>query len=143
MNFNFLNTAGLSSFLFLFIIILGSASCKMKLNEEHPQITKGAKLYNKYCIECHAADGKGTPNLREHYSKIDLTKINYRRDLEEFPIMEIAKYIDGRNHYKEFGSRQMPMWGVDLVSGESAYNPDTARTNMGAILSYLIKIQEQ
>jgi len=54
----------------------------------------------------------------------------------------VAKYIDGRNHYKEFGPRPMPMWGVDLMSKEGNFDPDTARSNLAAIISYLITIQE-
>ena len=122
------------------VTVLGS--CHLKLNQEHPQITKGHKLYLKYCTECHAADGKGISDLREHYSKVDLTQINHRRNVEEFPIDEVAKYIDGRNHYKEFGPRPMPMWGVDLMSKEGNFDPDTARSNLAAIISYLITFQE-
>lgn len=126
----------------LVLVLFLLPSCNLKLNQVHPQISKGNKLYTKYCLECHAEDGKGIETLKEHYNKIDLTKINERRDLDEFPVIEIAKYIDGRNHYKEFGPRSMPMWGVDLMEKEQQYNPDTARSNLGAIISYLITLQE-
>lgn len=117
-------------------------SCNLKLNEVHPQVTKGEKLFQKYCLECHGSDGKGIESLKGHYNKLDLTRINMRRDLDEFPVNEIAKYIDGRNHYKEFGPRPMPMWGVDLMAKENQFDPDTARSNLGAIISYLITLQE-
>lgn len=124
-------------------LLLPFLSCNFNFNPEHPQITRGKQLYNNYCIECHGANGKGIPALLDQYDTIDLTQIKARRDVEEFPVMEIAKYIDGRQHYKDFGSRPMPMWGVDLVTLEHAYNPDTARTNLGAIISYLIVLQEE
>ena len=123
-----------------FIFLL--PSCNIKLNQVHPQITKGNKLYTKYCLECHGVDGKGVESLKDHYDKLDLTKINLRRDLDEFPVTEIAKYIDGRNHFKELGPRPMPMWGVDLMEKEHQYDPDTARSNLGAIISYLITLQK-
>lgn len=117
-------------------------ACNMKLNQEHPQITKGDILFQKYCVECHGKNGEGIAELKKQYDNIDLTRINIRRDMEEFPVDEIARYIDGRNHYKEFGPRPMPMWGVDLMAREHEFNPDSARTNLGAIISYLIKIQK-
>lgn len=126
--------------IFIFLILL--SSCNFKLNQEHPQITKGEILYQKYCLECHGKDGEGIKELKANYNNVDLTRINLRRDLDEFPVNEIARYIDGRNHYKEFGPRPMPMWGVDLMTKEQQFNPDSTRTNLGAIISYLIKIQK-
>jgi hypothetical protein len=126
----------------LAVIVLLLGSCHLNLNEEHPQITKGRILYQKYCTECHGKNGRGIADLRKQYETIDLTRIKTRRDVDEFPVEEIARYIDGRNHYKEFGPRPMPMWGVDLMALESQYDPDTAQTNLGAIISYLISIQE-
>jgi hypothetical protein len=124
------------------VVMLLLSSCNIKLNKEHPQITKGEMLYQKYCLECHAQDGEGIKELKAHYDKIDLTRINLRRDLDEFPVNEIARYIDGRTHYKEFGPRPMPMWGVDLMAKENQFNPDSTKSNLGAIISYLIKIQK-
>jgi hypothetical protein len=128
------------------LLIIGfifMASCNFNWNPEHPQITRGKTLYNNYCLECHGKDGKGIQAFMDQYETIDLTRIQQRRDLDEFPVMEIAKYIDGREHYKDFGPRPMPMWGVDLMTLEHAYDPDTARTNLGAIISYLITLQEE
>ena len=126
----------------LVLIVLITGSCNLKWQREHPQITKGRTLYNKYCLDCHGPNGKGTKEFLKQYDNIDLTRINFRRGTDEFPIVEIAKYIDGRQHFKEVGSRPMPLWGVDMMSMENHYNPDTARSNLGAIISYLIKIQE-
>jgi len=139
-----LNIANFIIVLSIFVIGVAFASiqsCNFKLNKEHPQIKKGEILYNKHCKECHGDDARGADALRGHYKKLDLTLINVRRDLDQFPVDEIAKYIDGRNHYKEFGPREMPMWGVDMMAKEQNYSPDTARTNLAAIVSYLIKIQ--
>lgn len=128
--------------MFFFTLLILLSSCNFKLNQEHPQITKGEILYQKYCMECHGKDGEGIKDFKGNYNSIDLTRINLRRDLDEFPVNDIAKYIDGRNHYKEFGPRPMPMWGVDLMEKEQQFNPDSTRTNLGAIISYLIKIQK-
>lgn len=125
----------------LMLSFLGA--CNFKMNQEHPQVTKGKALYGKYCVECHDVSGKGIKELRAQFNNVDLTTINSRRNVDEFPVMEIAKYIDGRAHYKEIGPRPMPMWGVDMVALENEYNPDTARTNLGAIISYIITLQEQ
>lgn len=125
-----------------FMLILLS-SCQGLKNQEHPQITKGRALFGKYCTECHGVNGKGAPALIGQYSTIDLTKIMERRDVDEFPVMEIAQYIDGRNHFKEFGPRTMPMWGVDMMNMEHQFNPDTARSNLGALISYLITLQKK
>jgi hypothetical protein len=126
----------------LTLLLFLTASCNFRWQSEHPQITKGRSLYNKYCLDCHGPDGRGTQELLKQYDNIDLTRINQRRDIDEFPVIEIARYIDGRQHFKEFGPRPMPMWGVDMMTLEHQYNPDTARSNLGAIISYLIKLQE-
>lgn len=133
----------ISRFIGFLIVLMTLGSCNFNWNPEHPQVTRGKNLFGKYCVECHGANGQGIKSLVDHYDKIDLTKINQRRDSDDFPVQEIAKYIDGRQHYKDFGSRPMPMWGVDLVELEHSYNPDTARTNLGAIISYLITLQEK
>jgi cytochrome c1 len=132
----------MSRFVGFLIVLMTIGSCNFNWNPEHPQVTRGKNLYGKYCVECHGVNGKGVKSLMDLYDNVDLTKINQRRDSEEFPVLEIAKYIDGRQHYKDFGSRPMPMWGVDLMELEHTYNPDTARTNLGAIISYLITLQE-
>lgn len=131
------------NFFLTIIIMFTLGSCNLNWNPEHPQITKGKSLYGKYCVECHGMNGKGIKELVGTYNEIDLTTINRRRDVDEFPVVEIAKYIDGRQHYKEFGTRPMPMWGVDMVTMENSFDPDTARTNLGAIISYLITLQEE
>ncbi|HAQ38405.1 MAG TPA: hypothetical protein DCX89_02840 [Saprospirales bacterium] len=128
-------------YMLLLTTIIIISSCNPKLAKEHPQVAKGRTIYEKYCTECHGVNGKGVKAFQS-YQTIDLTKILQRRGTDDFPIMEIARYIDGRQHTKETGARLMPMWGVDMVKLEHQYNPDTARTNMGAILSYLITLQE-
>lgn len=127
-------------FLF-FITLMTLIACNPKLQQEHPQITKGRTIYMKYCTECHGVNGKGVKAFQS-YQTIDLTKIMQRREVQDFPVVEIAKYIDGRQHAKEVGTRLMPMWGVDLAKLENQYNPDTTISNLGAMISYLITIQE-
>jgi len=129
--------------LLVLFLVFGLYGCQGLKNQEHPQITKGRALYKKYCTECHGIDAKGSPAFSGQYKTIDLTQINKRRDVDEFPVMEIARYIDGRQHFRDTGPRPMPMWGVDMMNMEHQYNPDTARTNMGALISYLITLQEK
>lgn len=128
--------------LMIMLVFTYSACSNIKMSNEQPQVTKGKQLFGKYCVDCHGVDGRGIPGMVDKYKATNLTLINMRRGVEEFPIEEIAKYIDGREHVKNTGERMMPIWGVDLVAMEANYNPDTARSNMGALLSYLIRIQE-
>jgi len=137
--FNYPKTSLLQ--VFFVIALLSVISCNPKLQQEHPQITKGRTIYGKYCTECHGVNGKGVKAFQS-YQTIDLTKIMQRRGEVDFPVIEIAKYIDGRQHAKETGHRLMPMWGVDMAKLENQYNPDTTITNLGAIISYLITIQD-
>lgn len=126
-------------FLLGFLLVL--KACSPTIIKSQSQIKRGENLYMKYCVDCHDSNAKGIAEFQTKYDSIDLTKINYRRQVEEFPVKEIALYLDGRQHYKDFGDRVMPMWGVSMMEKENNYNPDTARVNLGALISYLITLQ--
>ncbi len=72
----------------------------------------GRRFYERYCSACHGMDGKGQGPvaLDLRTEPADLTQIAKRRG-GEFPVAEIAAYIDGRADVRAHGSRDMPVWG--------------------------------
>ena len=111
----------------------------------HPWlIAAGAEDFARFCTSCHGRDGSGDgpagPALRT--APADLTRIAARRG-GEFPRAEIAQWIDGRLRPASHGTREMPIWGVQL--GASYAPGDFAealvRGRIDNLLTYLETIQ--
>ncbi len=104
----------------------------------------GRGYFLAYCASCHGADARGdgpvSPAMKQHPS--DLTRIAERRD-GRFPMEELAGYISGKSAPAAHGTREMPVWGTNLVEevgeGEEArlipYGP------LRGVLDYLESIQ--
>lgn len=70
----------------------------------------------------------------------DLTTIQSRRAVNEFPVMEIARLIDGRNRVEAHGTTTMPIWGEVFSSGEMM-DKDQIEGKLEEIIAYLVSIQ--
>ena len=109
---------------------------------EHP----GAVLFGRYCASCHGAGGKGDGPVAAvlRAKPADLTGIAARRD-GEFPLLEIAAFIDGRKTVAAHGPRRMPIWGRRFGSeiDDPTEREEAVTGNLLTLLSWLESIQEK
>ena len=127
----------------LFTLMLGISivfACGVPDNTRGSQAKLGYAHFLEPCSACHGTDGKGINVDSLTVQPADLTRITARRRLNEFPIMTIAKIIDGRVYLKSHGDRPMPIWG-DIFSKEKFMTEDEIRGDLGEIIAYLMKIQ--
>ena len=89
--------------------------------EESVATARGQSQFNKYCASCHGTDGKGNGpvamSLKE--KPADLTQIA-KKNGGEFPLQETYQMVDGRKAVSAHGSREMPVWGEELIEPTSA-----------------------
>ena len=131
--------------LILLLSLLFSFSCNKVDNSRATQAKKGKVLFQKYCVSCHGVDGTGNGIAAGELKNkpADLTAINKLRKTNQFPIGEIARYIDGRATIKSHGSREMPIWGTVLMEKEHLQSNDDLKGKLGEIIAYLMSIQKQ
>jgi len=92
----------------------------------------GKTAYLASCAACHGADGKGDGFLNSVLKTppADLTTLAKRND-GLFPIAAVREIIDGQTLIAAHGSREMPIWGFDVM----------VRSRIALILDYLSRIQ--
>jgi mono/diheme cytochrome c family protein len=106
--------------------------------------TMGHQLYVTYCSACHGMEGRGNgpiaPELRT--PPADLTQIAKRRG-GQFPVADIAAYIDGRADVRAHGTRDMPVWGEQFGEqvGGGSLGEEVVRGNLLVLVNYLQSIQ--
>jgi hypothetical protein len=97
-------------------------------------IDAGKTAYLSSCAACHGEDAKGngvlTPVLK--IPPADLTTLARRND-GVFPIAAINEIIDGRTLIAAHGTREMPIWGFDVM----------VRNRIAEIIDYLNRIQRK
>jgi hypothetical protein len=73
----------------------------------------------------------------------DLTQIAKRRG-GDFPVAEIAAYIDGRTEVRAHGSRDMPVWGERFSEqvGGGSLGEEVVRGNLLILIQYLQSLQQ-
>jgi mono/diheme cytochrome c family protein len=104
----------------------------------------GEPIFQRYCASCHGMGGRGDgPSAGAlRTPPADLTEIAKRRG-GEFPVGEIARFIDGRFELPAHGTRQMPIWGerfgADVPVSDLAES--IARGNIASLVEYLKSIQ--
>jgi mono/diheme cytochrome c family protein len=105
---------------------------------------RGELLYLRYCASCHGAsargDGPAAPALR--VTPPDLTAVAARRG-GVFPAADVATWIDGRFESAAHGSREMPVWGVQLryELPPSGLEEEIVRGEVEMLVEYLRAIQ--
>lgn len=97
-------------------------------------VDAGKTAYLSSCAPCHGADAKGSGTLALVYklqppSLIGLAK----RNDGKFPDSAVNEIIDGRRFFEAHGTREMPIWGFDVM----------VRNRITAIVDYLSRIQEK
>ena len=105
------------------------------------QAMRGEAIYQKQCISCHGLN-ELAPTITDLETEApDLTEIMIRRPrAKEFPIVEIARFIDGRKMVKAHGPREMPVWG-EVYSLEGLDDTEI-RGRKGELVAYLMSIQK-
>jgi mono/diheme cytochrome c family protein len=105
------------------------------------QVEAGEAHFKQYCAKCHGEDGKGIAIDSLGTQPADLTQIMKGRRSKEFPILEVAFQIDGREMAKAHGPRDMPVWG-EVFSEEEYMTEADIKGKLGELIAYIIDIQE-
>ena len=127
--------------IFLFVVSMGCNQGPPK-NSLIAQANDGKALFEKQCVSCHGGEGvEADKALVDTLAALppDLTRINKRRGVRDFPIAEIARFIDGRILVAAHGPREMPVWGQ--VYEESGLNESEIKGEKGKLIAYLMRIQ--
>lgn len=104
------------------------------------QAVRGKAIFDQQCISCHGSDAVAPTRTDLDPKAPDLTRIMERRRAKDFPIVEIAQIIDGRQWVKSHGSREMPVWGE--VYDSLGMDKDEIRGRKGELVAYLMSIQK-
>jgi len=105
----------------------------------------GRIIFRQLCASCHGKKAHGDGPVADSLKKRpkDLTAIRQRND-GEFPVEEIAEFIDGRKWVAAHGPREMPVWGQELgtlVIPELLREVRIAEA-ISMLVDYLITIQD-
>jgi mono/diheme cytochrome c family protein len=104
----------------------------------------GAQLFQRFCASCHgkSADGNGPVAPFFKLRPPDLTQ-SARRSAGQFPAEKVRQIIDGRQRTLPHGTREMPVWGLELelADGQSADPRKQADANISLLVEYLRSIQ--
>jgi len=105
----------------------------------------GDQLFKRLCASCHGPEARGDGPVA---ASLNVTVPNLRqlslRHGGQFPAQDIQKFIDGRKVVNAHGSRQMPVWGDELLRSEAG-NPEAEAAEKALIwkiVTYLQGIQE-
>ena len=127
---------------FLGIVFLVASSCDSKApkNSRSAQAERGRAFFASHCASCHGVNADKEKIASMKKAPPDLTKIMERRKgLTDFPVAEIASFIDGRKAV-QLHNRDMPAWGKYFADEEKLTN-DEIKGRMGELIAYLMSIQ--
>lgn len=133
----------MTAFMVLLVSIVMSCNNKPPEHSKAAQAMRGKEIFKEQCAVCHGGAGveanKALVDSLVH-KPLDLTTINMRRGLTEFPVMEIARIVDGRNIVKAHGPREMPVWGE--VYEQQGMTKQEIKGRKGELIAYLMSIQK-
>jgi len=127
--------------LLLLAMIIGCNQGPPK-NSRAAQAAAGKALFMEQCTACHGGEGVEADRARvDTLTAIppDLTRINKRRGVRDFPVAEIARIIDGRILTQVHGPREMPVWGQ--VYEDEGMDEGLIKGKKGELIAYLMSIQ--
>jgi mono/diheme cytochrome c family protein len=118
--------------LFTSLIVAGSAVALIASAASAQDADPGKTAYLASCAACHGTEGKGDGVLAAVLKTppADLTTLATRND-GTFPIAAVSEIIDGRTLIAAHGTREMPIWGFDVM----------VRSRIALIVDYLNRIQ--
>lgn len=126
--------------LFSFILTIACNSGPPS-NSREAQAKAGKLLFDQYCVTCHGVHGDGPLADSLSIPPPDLTRIMERRGATEFPVQDVARFIDGRQWVSAHGAREMPTWGK--VFSENKMSEDEITGKLGELIAYLMSIQSR
>lgn len=105
----------------------------------------GPQLYRQFCASCHGKGGEGDGPVAPFFKlqPPDLTLIS-RRSGGAFPTERVRRVIDGRETVSPHGTREMPIWGMEIAmsSGDTAAGKAAAETAISRLVEHLRSIQK-
>lgn len=104
------------------------------------QALRGKVIFEEQCISCHGMNEVAPSRTDLEKKAPDLARIMERRRAKDFPIVEIAQIIDGRQWVKSHGAREMPVWGE--VYDSLGMDKDEIRGRKGELIAYLMGVQK-
>ena len=123
----------------IFLVVMSCESGPPK-NSRAAQAERGRVFFASHCSSCHGVNADKAKIASMKKAPPDLTKImDRRKGLTEFPVVEIASFIDGRKAV-QLHQRDMPAWGKYFADEEKLTN-DEIKGKMGELIAYLISIQ--
>jgi mono/diheme cytochrome c family protein len=104
----------------------------------------GEQLFARFCASCHGDKGEGNGPVAPFFklSPPDLTRLAKRRG-GEFPADDVRRVIDGRTYKGPHGTRNMPIWGMELRFADTG-NADKQKpveTLIERLVEYVRSIQ--
>jgi mono/diheme cytochrome c family protein len=103
------------------------------------QALRGKVIFDEQCISCHGMNQIAPTRTDLEKKAPDLALIMERRRAKDFPIIEIAQIIDGRQWVKSHGDREMPVWGE--VYDSLGMDKEEIRGRKGELIAYLMSVQ--
>ncbi len=119
----------INKLLMITIVVIGFSTSGLAQESE-----AGRTAYLSSCAACHGEDAKGNGFLSSvlKVPPADLTTLARRND-GVFPIAAVNEIIDGRTLVAAHGTREMPIWGFDVM----------VRSRIALIVDYLNRIQRK
>lgn len=112
------------------------------------ELSYGEAEFMASCAVCHGSDGRGDGPLAAELRTAppDLTALASSNG-GDFPYWKIFAMIDGRYVVPGHGTREMPVWGREFLSGDTeTYGPiggeAITQERIHALAEYLATLQE-
>ena len=125
------------------VVFFIATSCESgaSKNSRGAQAERGRTFFANHCGSCHGVNADKEKIASMKKAPPDLTKImDRRKGLTDFPVVEIASYIDGRKDV-QLHNRDMPAWGK-YFEDEEKLTKDEIKGKMGELIAYLMSIQK-
>ena len=126
-------------------------------NPDNPDVTltpsgkvvSGGEEYRRFCAQCHGLEGKGDGPVASELKTppANLTLIA-KNNNGTYPYQKVFDTISGKNLIKSHGTREMPMWSLELAmprhGGGGTIRRSTYQVNqeMKRITDYIKSIQQ-
>jgi mono/diheme cytochrome c family protein len=106
------------------------------------QSAEGRVYFERYCVTCHGAEGKGDGPLASGLRQrpADLTKLT-RQNGGVFPAERVRMSIDGRARRNAPSHTDMPRWGE--VLSKSADAADDVKGRIDVLVKYVEELQSK
>jgi mono/diheme cytochrome c family protein len=99
----------------------------------------GDQLYQRLCSSCHGVQARGDGSVAAVIAVRvpDLTRLA-QREGGEFPTEDVRRIIDGRFERSAHGTREMPVWGWQLLNG-APRSDSRERARVDALIDRLVE----